>query len=106
MVHNPTLDCLIRLPASACSFEGFREWSRSDEFPEEGGRFSFIGEELFIDMSPERLDSHNKVKTEVMGVLRNVVVEDDSGVLYSDCTRLVNELIPLSNEPDGLFAKW
>lgn len=103
--HNGQSDSLVRIPASACSFPGFRAWTHSDAFPEEG-RISFVGEEIFVDMSPERLDSHNKVKTEVTAVLRNVVVEDDLGNLYSDRTRVVNELAVLSNEPDGVFGKW
>jgi Uma2 family endonuclease len=65
-----------------------------------------MGEELFIDMSPERLDSHNKVKTEITRVLANLVVTRDLGNFYSDRTRLVNEAANLSNEPDALFAAW
>lgn len=95
----------VRIPASACSFPGFRAWTHSERFPEEG-HISFVGEEIYIDMSPERLDSHNKVKTEITRVVANVVVEDDLGNFYSDRTRVVNELALLSNEPDGVFGKW
>src|SRR5262245_39858152 len=106
LMHNDQSsweNALVRVPASACSFPGFRAWTHSDKFPDEGS-IAFIGEEVFIDMSPERLDSHNKVKTEVMRVLRNVVVEDDLGNLYR--TRIVNEAVLLSNEPDGVFGTW
>src|SRR5262245_66077915 len=108
LMHNDQSsweNALVRMPASACSFPGFRAWTHSDKFPDEGS-IAFIGEEVFIDMSPERLDSHNKVKTEVMGVLRNVVVEDDLGNLSSDRTRVVNEAVLLSNAPDGVFGTW
>ena len=57
---RPTLDDpAIRIPARAATRAGFRAWALSDEFPERG-RFSFINGELFIDMSPEELETHNK----------------------------------------------
>lgn len=95
----------VRLPVSACTLEGFRAWTRSADYPT-FGQISFINQELFIDMSPERLDSHNKVKTEITRVLANLVVEGDSGNFYSDRTLLVNEQASLSTEPDALFASW
>lgn len=111
--HAPMRSCTdasiehaaVRIPVHALDFPGFRAWSRSDDFPEVG-RIAFLGEEIYVDMSPERLDTHNAVKTEVMRVTANVNVEGDLGKIYSDRTRLVNEVAGLSNEPDGCFAKW
>ena len=54
-------DPAIRIPASAVTLAGFREWVLSDDFPE-FGRFSYIQGELFIDMSPEELDPHNRAR--------------------------------------------
>jgi Uma2 family endonuclease len=93
------------VPVSACTFAGFRAWCVSDEFPEQGEIFYLDGE-IYIDMSPERLNSHNKVKTEITRVLANVVIEDDLGTMYSDRTRIANEAAQLSNEPDAVFASW
>jgi len=95
----------VRVPLSACTLPGFRDWARSAEFPTHG-QVSFLGQELWIDMSPERLDSHNKVKTEITRGLANLVVEGDLGNFYSDRTLLVNEQADLSTEPDALFASW
>jgi len=74
---RPTLDDpAIRIPARAATLAGFRAWALSDEFPERG-RFSFINGELFIDMSPEELETHNKVKTEVVFAIANLNTELD-----------------------------
>src|SRR5436305_14370400 len=80
----------LRVPVSACTLAGFRAWARSADFPAHG-HVSFLGQELWIDMSPERLDSHNKVKTEVTRVLANLVAEGDLGNFYSDRTLLAHE---------------
>ncbi len=96
---------VIRVPASACTLTGFRAWCVSDEFPQQGQIF-FLDGEIYIDMSPERLNSHNEVKTEVTRVVGNFVVETDLGKMYSDGTRIANESAQLSNEPDAVFVSW
>jgi Uma2 family endonuclease len=98
-------DPAVRIPASAATFEGFRAWATSDDFPEHG-RFSFINGELHVDMSPEELDTHNKVKTEVglaIGILNRSL---DLGEYYSDGTLVTNDEAGLSTEPDGTFVTW
>lgn len=95
----------IRIPTSAFTLAGFRAWAHSEQFPELG-RIAFLGEEIFIDMSPERLDSHNAVKTEITRVVATLNVEQDLGKFYSDRTRLVHPASGLSDEPDGTFALW
>jgi Uma2 family endonuclease len=96
---------LIRMPTSAATLAGFRAWFQSDDFPEQG-RISFIGQEIFIDMSKERLESHVAVKTEVTRVLATLVLDHDLGKFYSDDTRVSNEAADLSNEPDATFVSW
>jgi hypothetical protein len=46
----------------AFDLEGFRTWLTSESFPP-NVRASFVGGELFVEMSPEAIESHNKVKT-------------------------------------------
>ena len=96
---------VIRVPVRACTLAGFRAWCVSDEFPQQGQIF-FLNGEIYIDMSPERLNSHNEVKTELTRVIGNLVVEDDLGKMYSDGTRIVDEAAQLSNEPDAAFVSW
>jgi Uma2 family endonuclease len=96
---------IVRVPTKAATLEGFRAWARSQDFPGHG-RISFLGQEILIDMSPERLESHNKVKTEITRVLANLNVELDLGNFYSDRTLLSNVTASLSTEPDALFVTW
>jgi Uma2 family endonuclease len=95
----------VRIPATASTLAGFREWAVSPEFPREG-RISFIGGEIFIDMSPEELETHNRLKAEIGRVVGNVNVEDSRGLLYADRTLLTHVGADLSTEPDGLFVAW
>ncbi len=95
----------IRVPPSAFTLAGFRRWATSPDFPP-GYRVSFLGGELFIDMSPEELETHNRVKAEIGRVIGNINVEDDLGVLNVDRTLLTNTAAGFSTEPDVLFATW
>jgi Uma2 family endonuclease len=101
--HVP--DITLTIPTSAMTVAGFRVWATSPEYPERG-RIALIGKELFIDMSPERLDSHAKVKNEIGRVLSNLILEGDLGIAYPDGTLVVNEPAELSNEPDFTFVSW
>jgi Uma2 family endonuclease len=95
----------IRVPAYAMSLEGFRRWAKSADFPQRG-RISYIAGELFIDMSPEELETHNKIKTRTGAVLLDVAEEDDLGEFYGDRTLVTNPEADLSTEPDGTFVSW
>jgi Uma2 family endonuclease len=95
----------IRIPARATTLPGFREWVLSDEFPEHC-RISYIRGELFIDMSPEELDTHNRVKSELTYAIIKLNKELDLGHFYSDGTLVTNEGADLSTEPDGAFVSW
>lgn len=95
----------IVVPASAHTLAGFRAWARSGEFPERG-RISFLGREIHIDMSPEELETHNKVKGEVGYALIGLNKKRKLGEFYSDRALLTNEEANISTEPDAAFATW
>jgi Uma2 family endonuclease len=95
----------IRLPTSAFTLAGFNAWAVSKEFPKHG-HISFRDQEIVIDMSPEELETHNQVKTEVARVLSNLKVELDLGKFYGDRTSVTNDAANLSTEPDGVFLTW
>jgi Uma2 family endonuclease len=95
----------VCIPASAYTLSGFRAWAKSDDFPERG-RISFVNQEILIDMSPEEIETHNKVKTEITRVLANLNEKLDLGECYSDRALLTNEDAELSAEPDVSFALW
>jgi Uma2 family endonuclease len=98
-------ECCVSVPISALALPGFRAWTRSEDFPEFGS-VAFVAGEIIVDMSPERLDSHAAVKSEVCRVVANVVADDDLGKFYLDRTRLVHEEAGVSNEPEALFVSW
>ncbi|MFO0967716.1 MAG: Uma2 family endonuclease [Gemmataceae bacterium] len=93
------------IPRGATTLAGFRAWSQADDFPREGV-ITFLNGEIWLDMSPERLLSHNRIKTEETRILATLAVSDNLGDFYSDRTRLVNKGADLSTEPDGLFVTW
>lgn len=96
---------LIEVPATAHTLEGFRQWTYSDDFPDRG-KITFVEGRLLIDISPERVESHVKVKGEVNRVISNLVVGEDLGEFYPDGGRIINERGNVSNEPDAMFATW
>src|SRR5690348_894901 len=104
-IAHTLIDTEICIPASAATLGGFRTWCASAEFPE-SKRISFINQDIVIDMSPEEPETHNKVKTEIIRVVANLVKQHDLGTVYSDRMLLVNEEADLSTEPDGMFVSW
>jgi len=92
----------LRIPASAMTLAGFREWATSDEFPEHI-RAAFIGQEIFIEMSNEEPQSHVAVKDEISRVLSNLNREQKLGKFYGDGLLVSNEDASVSNNPDALF---
>jgi Uma2 family endonuclease len=98
-------DAQVRIPAEAFSYEGFRRWAESAEFPETG-RIDFLDGEVVVDMSPEELGSHAVVKVALSTALQVLVSQQDRGEVYSDSTRLTNAAAGLSTEPDVLVALW
>lgn len=95
----------IEIPATAFTCAGFTAWAISPDFPQRGHIF-FLGEEIFIDMSPEELETHNSPKTTVVGEVYALNKELDRGKLYSDRALLSNAAVGLSTEPDGMLILW
>jgi Uma2 family endonuclease len=96
---------LIHIPISATTHSGFRAWATSDEFPEKF-RASFINGDIVIDLSPEELETHNKVKTAIVNSIGSLNDELELGELFSDRTLVANPATGLSTEPDGPFVSW
>ncbi len=90
------------LPASAFKLAGFREWATSQSFPE-NMRATFIDEEIYLDMSNEELETHNKVKMEVARVLLNWNRETRQGTFGGDRVLITHQAAGVSNNPDAFF---
>ena len=98
-------DAAFFMPAGSMTLEEFRQWTYSDEFPERG-KIAFIGKEIFIDMSPERIDSHGSPKFEIFTVLGSLVRKKKKGRMFFDRTRMVNVSAEVSNEPEAFFVSF
>jgi hypothetical protein len=98
-------DTPVDVPLSALTLTGFREWAHSDEFPE-SGRVCYFGGEIFVDMSPENLETHNKCKRGLYAGWEQVLAEADIGELIVDGMLLVNEEADLGAEADGMICLY
>ena len=96
----------LRVPSTARTLAGFRAWVTSAEFPEKGVRPTYVDGQVFLDMSPESIESHNKVKTAVTIGVGALVQRLDLGEVYSDRVLYSHVRAGVSTEPDLMFARW
>jgi Uma2 family endonuclease len=101
ILHRPAL----RVPPDAGSLAGFRAWAQSDEFPE-FGKVSLLNGTILIDMSPDELETHNKVSGAVGHGISGLNDELDLGEYFWDGALLTNTGAKLGTVPDGTFVKW
>ena len=95
----------IRVPANVVDLARFRAWAHSPDFPE-SGRVSYIAGKIEVEMSPEEIESHNKLKTRLLLTLGAWVDEVSLGELLSDGVLYVHEEADIATEPDLIFAHW
>ena len=97
------LDEQIEVPMDLRCLDDFRRWATSDAFPQRG-RIDYVGGKIEVDMSPEDLHTHGKLKTELVGVLWRRIKQAALGELYTDRTRVSCPDADLSAEPDVVFV--
>jgi Uma2 family endonuclease len=95
----------MAIPAEVVDHESYRRWARSDDFPQRG-RFAFLNGILWIDLSMEKIYSHNRVKTQYTAVLSGLADAMQKGIFLSDGTWLSHPGAGLSTEPDGLYVTY
>jgi Uma2 family endonuclease len=95
----------VLTPPSAHTLAGFRAWAKSEDFPERG-RISFIDKVIFIDMSPEELETHGKVKAEITFSIVGLNKKRKRGIFCPDGTLVTNVTANLATEPDGSFITY
>lgn len=91
----------IEIPAGITSLKKFREWARSDEFPERG-RIDWVDGRLEVDMSPEDVNTHSSPKSAIAGKLILLIQETRQGLVCIERTRISSPKAGLSAEPDIL----
>ncbi|MEX0717851.1 MAG: Uma2 family endonuclease [Planctomycetaceae bacterium] len=95
----------VVIPAGITDLRGFRDWAHSDDFPERG-RISYLRGEILVDMSPEEIDSHNKVVFEVAYGIGAVAKANDLGEVLGESVLFINSEADVSTEPDLIFCTW
>jgi Uma2 family endonuclease len=95
----------ITVPDAAFDHAGYRAWVTSDSYPD-GIRTTFIQGEVLVEMSPESLERHNKVKAAISAALIGFVAQHQLGEVYVDGALVTNERAGLSCEPDCTFIAW
>jgi Uma2 family endonuclease len=93
------------VPARAKTHAGFREWL-IEEWGDRPGRICYLDGDLFIDMSPDEIETHNKIKTEISSALVVLNKRLKRGTFFSDGTLVTNRKAHLSTVPDGTFVLW
>ncbi|MBW3540095.1 MAG: Uma2 family endonuclease [Planctomycetes bacterium] len=93
------------VPGWVQDLDSYRAWVKSDEFPQ-SGEFAFLDGTVWVDLTMEQLFTHNGVRMECGGVLRNVNLELDRGYLFVDGALLSHPDANLSTEPDALFVLY
>lgn len=97
-----SFDPPLEVPLGVQSFEAFRAWTLSDDFPD-SGRIDYVKGRIHVDMSPEKFFSHSKLKVAFIRTLGDRVDYDDIGHFVADRSRIVHEGAELSAEPEFAF---
>jgi Uma2 family endonuclease len=87
---------------SAFTLAGFRAWTNSGALPEHL-RVAFLGNEIYVDLSEEALETQVAVKMEVARVLMDLAREDKLGKFYGDGTQVVHVRANMASQPDSTF---
>lgn len=103
-MHNPEAE-ILRIPRQVRDLAGFRAWAASDSFPERG-RIDYLAGRIEVEMSPEELNTHGLVKSEIGAVLHFLVTRTGRGEIYIDRGRISSPKADLSVEPDVVVVLW
>jgi Uma2 family endonuclease len=102
MAASLIIEDQIEIPLDIRSLGEFRRWALSDGFPERG-RIDFVAGKIEVDMSPEDLFCHGKLKGLIYATLFQRTEGQDLGHLFIDSTRVSVPAAELSVEPDIVF---
>jgi Uma2 family endonuclease len=94
----------FQIPQDALSFQGFRGWAESEEFPETG-RIDYVAGHVEADLSPEDLHTHGIVKGAIYAALHSLVA-GRLGEVFVDKARVTSRFVELSVEPDVVVVFW
>jgi Uma2 family endonuclease len=96
---------IVRIPAGVGDLESFRQWARSDDFPEKV-RIAYLRGQILVDPSMEQIYTHNRVKTVFTIVLGGITERENLGQYFTNGVLISNLKADVSNEPDGTFVAY
>ena len=102
MATSVIIEDEIEIPMDIRSLDEFRRWALSDGFPDRG-RIDFVAGKIEVDMSPEDLFCHGKLKGLIYATLFQRTEGQNLGHLFIDSTRVSVPAADLSVEPDIVF---
>ncbi len=95
----------LAVPHSAFTAKGFEKWMASDLFPPDC-RIDLCSGEVLVDMSPERANTHVKLKGGICWVLDGLVRKNPKGEFYGDGVTYTHEASGLVTQPDALYFSF
>lgn len=95
----------IFIPGWICDQESYRQWARSDEYPQSGW-VAFLDGDIYVDPDMEEILTHNQVKQAFNLAVGHLTRLLRSGRYFPDRMLYSNEAANLTTESDGLYACW
>lgn len=95
----------VRIPRTVRDLESFREWVRSDDFPEKL-RVAYLAGEIWIETMSEQIYTHGRLKSAVNAILYLTVESENLGQFFHDGILVSDVVSDLSNIPDGTFVSY
>ena len=92
----------LEIPAWVNDLASFRHWADSGALPEKQ-QVHFIDGRVWVDLSMEELNSHNRVKTALVVALVQLIEGNDLGIVIGDGMRYTSEAGDFSTEPDAVY---
>lgn len=105
VISDPFKHGQVAVPAWVTDLATFRRWACSSEMPEQPA-FSFLDDEIWVDLSMEQALIHNEAKTACGSVLFLHTKQEKLGYFFGDGMLLSNTEADLSVKPDGVFMTW
>lgn len=99
------LDERVPVPANVTTHARFRQWL-IEEWGDRPGRICYLAGDLYIDMSPDEIETHNKIKLETSTGIVMLNKRLKKGTFYADGTLITHRKARLSTVPDGAFVLW
>lgn len=90
------------IPLGITDLASFRRWADSELYPDRG-KFHYLQHEIWVDLHPEPLFTHNLVRTSLTSTLSEL---RDDGYFFMSGIRFSHVAADLSAQPDLVFVSF